>query len=1606
MLDSMVRGRSVADALEGVCRWVESQHKIVHAAVLLADDRSRTLSPAAGPRIPPEVAEAFKDFPYGPRNASCGKSIWRGERVICEDIAADPLWDGYRDVVMEHGLKACWSCPITTSEGAVLGTMAFMFRTRRKAVPKILETQEVAARLAASIIERDRAESRNAQQNEALIALSRRMNRATGDLDCVLRVITETGAGTLQTDRCSIWLAPGPDTGARAGGWVCRDLYVLHEERHSSGERFNANERTAYLEAIRNDRALAITSSQNDDRLNEAQAGYVGPNGIKSTLDAPVWHDGEVVGILTFEQTSSERKWSVEDRNFAASLADQTAIAIESSIKRERETELGRNHEMLETMLQTMEQGVIVCGTDLRIVTANTKICRILNVDDQYLHRGRSIADLIGLAAGRGDYGAGDPKHRTERILRLFAGKESFAFQRTIHGKAMLTQGQPMPGGGWVVTITDLSDHVGSGAAAREREQTLEKVTEGTASMLWMSLANGHSHYFNRAWLKFRGTSLEDEIGIGWEEGAHPEDRDLIVKQSSSYWDRRDPYTNEYRLQRHDGVYRTVRETAKPYWNDAGVFLGYVGSCVDVTVENDALAELRDREALLAAIGENSPAKISVKDTDGRFKFVNKAFADSLGLPAGDIIGKFLPDLYEPADAKVYQGHDADVVAAAGPIVREAMLPVGGVQVPHLLVKFPIRDEDGQVTGIGAILSDMSEALATNAALEEKQLLLETSIAAIEDGFIIFDDQERMVMCNEQYREIYAPIGQSWETGISIEQIARDTAIHCVGLEDNGELDAWLDERLSLFRKHGRMEQRLKDGRWIIARQFRLSNGWSVGVRTDVTILKQREEALALSEARLQMALDGTMDGIWDWNIADGSCFRSRRWLEMLGFESGEGREDENLWDNSLHPDFQQIFDAAINPHLEGIKPNFDVEVQVVRQDGDVIWVLDRGKVTERDADGRPTRMVGALTDITERKQAELDKRETEEWLQSIFDHAPFLMALKDTEGRAVRVNEEYRHFYGLEPREMAGRTVHEIFEPEMAQSFRDHEIEVLEAGHSIERELVNATPHGDRLVREVKFPLRDSDGKIKGLGFIGIDVTEERAAQEALERKEALLRTISDNAPAEFSIKDRDGRYLMVNRWFCENFGVREDQVIGQRLEDVFPGEIAKVTQNHDQEVFRTGKTVARERKLIIPEGNPIHMIVKFPIPGPGGEVESVGCLTVDITDLRAAELGMKESETRLHTITENAPAIVYLKSPDKRYLMINRAFEEAYGLDRADVLGKTTREVFEGDAPSIFEESDDAVLVTGEPVVRELKDPLDSCGRVLHVVKFPVFDDDGEMVAIGGIETDITDRKIVEREIREARDSAEAANRSKSDFLANMSHELRTPLNAILGFSEILSNELFGKLGNERYAEYVGDIRSSGELLLSLIDDILDLSRIEAGRVKLDFEVFGAADAIRHAARLIDDHARHSGVTIDVDLPEPDIDLEADPRAFKQIVTNLLSNAVKFTPEGGRVDLRTRISDDGRFAVIVSDTGVGMSKDDIPTALSTFGQVDNPHVRRHNKGSGLGLPMVRNLVELHGGSLDIESTLGAGTTVTCYFGADCVADSAPLRPRIAIAR
>ena len=373
------------------------------------------------------------------------------------------------------------------------------------------------------------------------------------------------------------------------------------------------------------------------------------------------------------------------------------------------------------------------------------------------------------------------------------------------------------------------------------------------------------------------------------------------------------------------------------------------------------------------------------------------------------------------------------------------------------------------------------------------------------------------------------------------------------------------------------------------------------------------------------------------------------------------------------------------------------------------------------------------------------------------------------------------------------------------------------------------------------------------------------------------------------------------------------------------------------------------------------------------------------NITDRKLIEEALQQSERLFSKMFHSSPDVMILSTvADGRLVEVNDTFLKLRQLKREDVIGRTGAELGLWHDGAERERVIEAVRIDGMarniPSAHQSLDPekgLRHYAASAELVRL------GEDELLLWVARDITDLRRTEEELRRSKRDAEEASRAKSEFLAHMSHELRTPLNAILGFSEVIRDRVYGPDASSKYTEYAECIYSAGEHLLQIINDVLALSKVEHGKLTLQESDFSAEELINDCLRMVRQAAKKAGLQLNASPVDPKLVIRADERLMRQVLLNLLSNAIKFTPPQGRVSLSIEVLRPTNGArIIVSDTGIGMSEADIAIALTPFGQIEGGLTRR-DEGTGLGLPLTRSLVELHGGELKVRSEPNVGTTV-----------------------
>jgi len=505
----------------------------------------------------------------------------------------------------------------------------------------------------------------------------------------------------------------------------------------------------------------------------------------------------------------------------------------------------------------------------------------------------------------------------------------------------------------------------------------------------------------------------------------------------------------------------------------------------------------------------------------------------------------------------------------------------------------------------------------------------------------------------------------------------------------------------------------------------------------------------------------------------------------------------------------------------------------------------------------------------------------------------------------------------------------------------------------------------------------------------------------KTMQQAEAQNRAIIDAVSDIIFETDIAGEILFLNKRWTRVTGFEREQSMGLALSAVLHTQDQEAIEDSLRELIESGQGFRCFTRLRCANGSfrAVELSVSMIRENEAGERRIVGTIT-DVEERRRAERALSQAEKKYRSIVENAAGGIFQLTPEGVYLSVNPAMARILGYDTPEHVLREVKNANE--------------KVYCEPKARlAFMRHLDQMGAISnHEVQVmhrdghqiwvnenirTVRDENGNTLYYEGSMEDITARKEASVVLQEAKMHSDMANRAKSEFLANMSHELRTPLNSIIGFSELIKDEVFGEIEQRSYWEYARDIHSSGKNLLNVINEILDISKIEAGERQLNESTVDVARVAGSCLELLSAKITEGDIQVTNTLhgmPQ----LVAEELAVKQIFMNLLSNAVKFTPKGGRVTLSYEVDRDGRLNVSFTDTGIGLDGDEIKKALSPFGQVNSDH-NRSGSGTGLGLTLVDALLKLHGGELDLFSQKGIGTTVTVVFPQARLVRAAPVR-------
>ncbi|MEQ8195805.1 MAG: PAS domain S-box protein, partial [Rhodospirillales bacterium] len=683
----------------------------------------------------------------------------------------------------------------------------------------------------------------------------------------------------------------------------------------------------------------------------------------------------------------------------------------------------------------------------------------------------------------------------------------------------------------------------------------------------------------------------------------------------------------------------------------AAVALMFVGAILFYSVINPILQKARANEQEFRNLYDHAPVIMHSINRHGRIRYVNKQWLDFMGYEPDEVIGKKIFDFQTPSSVPTSE-KAVDKLAAIGEVTDVPIQLVkknGDIRDVLITAVSQGNNEDGRDDSVSVVM-DVTEQRRTES-------LLKQAVESFSSGFALFDKNERLVLCNENYRNSLSHIGDILEPGISKLALLRAAVARNKIPAARGREEAWLEERLKAFREHENTYIReTYDGKWIKVDNFKTADGGTVLLRNDITELRQAENALRASEERFRKLIESASQGILVHTYRK-PLYANQALADMYGYDSPEEILALGTTEALIAEEYRT---DRHERRLSGEPISPDVEYEGIRKDGTRFWAEKRTFLIEWDGE---IASCSVRIDIDERKKAEETLKSSEVQFRTFIDNLPMAVNIMDINSRYVMVNRQFQDWYGYSTDDVVLKTRGDVFGPtqdEITETVKNHIQDVIRTKKLITCYRKRRLADGRELDLEVtKFPIFDERGNVIRVGSITADVTERKRSEQALRDSEAQFRIFIDTLPMAVNIKDIDGRYLLVNKKVQEWHGKRLKGFIGKTHQEVFGSDVAELTARIDaqtRQTVETGGPVIRHVKRTLRNGRVIDCEVnKFPIFDEKGNIIRVGSITTDVTERKQSEEALRKSEERFRGAIESLQEAFALYDSDDRLIVCN---------------------------------------------------------------------------------------------------------------------------------------------------------------------------------------------------------------------------------------------------------------------------------------------------------------------------------------------------------------
>ncbi|WP_162136206.1 PAS domain S-box protein [Zavarzinella formosa] len=1144
-------------------------------------------------------------------------------------------------------------------------------------------------------------------------------------------------------------------------------------------------------------------------------------------------------------------------------------------------------------------------------------------------------------------------------------------------------------------------DRLRNDEALRRSEERYRALVEAASQAVWSWVPGGDAGDFTRAqqwWEELTGQSLEEQSGghEGWLKVIHPDDREATANAWRESIATGKPYHVEYRVRGRAGDWRHVQARGIPILSPSGSVREWVGTLNEVTDQRRAET---DHKRIEAALRESEERLRLALDAGGMGVWAwdivtgqitwSDRVAEFYGMRPGEFDGTFAMfarHLY-PEDAERAGDAIRACVERNAPYLIEYRIvrKDGDVRWIHSAGKV-VRDDAGKPLRMIGATSDITDQKRAEEQFKQSEERLRRDAEAERQRLADVFQNAPSFMCvlrgadhvferaNNRYFELLGGrdiIGKPVRA--AIPEIEGQGFFELLDrVYETGEPYIGSNIRVTLLRG-GHLEERILE---FIYQPLREPNGEVGGILVqgiDLTDRVRAEIERASLAKTLELALEAAELGTWDWNPQTDQIILSGRGAEIYGLPPGQTFTRE--WMRGLmRPDHRNLTREAAGRAVSE-KAEYDMEYPLENSK----WVSARGRGVY-DADGRLTRMLGVVQDVTARKAAETDIRASE---------VRYRVLVNTTSDVVYRMSADWAVMQPLDGRGLVASNtepkrdwmesnlpafVHARVREAIGEAIRNKQM--FEMEHQVNR--ADGTL-GWTFSRAV--PILDADGNIVEWFGTARDVTVQKQAEEELarvtaesERRKRLYDTALSNTPDFVYLFGLDGRFTYVNKSLLDLWGKELSEAVGKNFFDLdYPPELAERLQRQIRQVIDTRQPLRDETPYTSAAGTRAYEYIFVPIFGADGAVETVAGSTRDITERKQTEEALRASEGRFRTTADHAPVLIWIADTTKAHVWFNKPWLSFTGRTMAQEQG-------DGWAAGVHPEDqarcreiyttnfDARKAFTLEYRLRR----HDGQYRWMLGNGLPLNGADGEFMGYIGSCVDVHDQKETEAALRES-------DRKKDDFIALLAHELRNPLAPIRNGLQVI------RLSEDRATLDRSQAMMDRQLshMVRLIDDLLDVSRIGRNKMELRRTRISLADVVNSAVETARPAIDEAGHELAVSMPKDQVFLHADLTRLSQVLSNLLTNSTKYTGRGGRVWLSARQSE-SVVVVSVRDNGIGIPADSIPTIFDMFSQVDRS-IERSTGGLGIGLALVKGLVEMHGGTVSAESGgQGHGSTFT----------------------